>query len=193
MSMTSLSVRAKHSYSVLVYILWYRLYFPLAILLTYLTGFFVVWSLNFGLIAHIIFEEKNMGVLEKFSFFNAGVTGVFSDFSTVQTVGIQIFSILFAINFVLLVFLIKQRKSKQTLRKSGGFALVFALLSTGCIACGTSVIAPLFITLGVTSAAAVQEMSTIFSIIASLLLIYSIYKYSQAIEVVKSGSYSDSA
>ncbi len=181
----ALKLRVKITLDSVAYALWRGKYIVFVGITTYFIASFVVWSLNFGLVQYILFQAPKMTLLDKINFFNDGTKGVFTTFNNPQTIGIQIFSILFAINLAMLVFIFRRHGLRNVPTKSGGVALVFALLSSGCVACGTSIIAPLLITLGVTSAPLVHDLSTVFSTIGSILLIYSIHKLSIVVSTIK--------
>jgi len=84
--------------------------------------------------------------------------------------------VLFGINLALLVFVLRNRGFKLIPKKSGLGGFAFAIIGGGCIARGTSIIAPLLATLGATSAPFVRDPGAIFNWLGSLLIAYSIYK-----------------
>jgi hypothetical protein len=77
--------------------------------------------------------------------------------------------------------MLKTGSLKQVPKKSGGAGLIFAVLSGGCVACGTSILAPLLATIGATSTVFVQDLSNFLNWISIILISYSIYKLSGVI------------
>lgn len=140
----------------------------------------IIWSLNFSLIAYILFDSP-LNILEKIEFFGYGYQSLFRDIGDIQSLGIISFSVLFGINFSLLISVIKKYGIAKAPKKSGGSAFIFAILSGGCLACGTSLLTPLLITLGVTSTALLHQLSSILIFIGSIFIIYSIYKTSNTL------------
>lgn len=138
---------------------------------------FIIWSLNFDLILNILFES-GLTIVEKLRFFSYGYQSLFSDIGNIHSLGIIIFSILFGTNVSMLIFVIRRQGLSAVPKKSGSSALLFAILSGGCVACGTSLLAPLFITLGVTSTTALRDIGTALVSVGSVLIVYSIYKLS---------------
>lgn len=59
---------------------------------------------------------------------------------------------------------------------------MLALLSGGCAACGTSLLAPLIASAGAVGAPLLRDLGAIFNWLGSLLLIYSIYKLSLLVQ-----------
>lgn len=135
----------------------------------------IIWSLNIDLIISILFGSS-LNIIEKIRFFSYGYQSLFSDIGNIHSLGIIVFSLLFGTNISMLLFVILRQGLASVPKKSGGSALLFAILSGGCVACGTSLLAPLFITLGVTSTAALRDIGTILVSVGSILIVYSIYR-----------------
>lgn len=150
-------------------------YIVISLITTIFISGFIIWSLNFDLVRYIAFEAP-LSLLEKFEFFWDVHTSIFTTYGSSQASGILIFSILFGINIALIVKLIKMGGFKSIPKKSGSAGLLLAVLGGGCIACGTSILAPLLATLGATTTAAATEISNYFNWIGSVLILYSIYK-----------------
>jgi len=181
----SLKTRLMQTLSAVAYVVWYQVYFPLVIVVSYGIATFVVWSLNFGLVQYILFEAPKLSFADKAAFFHSGTWTALTTYNRAQTVGIQIFSVLFAVNTALLIYVLRRTNIKKIPKKGPGASLFFAMLSSGCVACGTSILAPVLITLGLTSAPLVHDLSTIFSSIGSILLFYSIYKLAAIVNQLK--------
>lgn len=150
-------------------------YIVIALITTLIASGAILWSLNLDLLRYIIFEAP-ISAFAKVGFFFDVYKDVYTDFSSAQSTLVVIFSILFGINLALLVFVLKHRGFQSIPKKSGigGFAL--AIIGGGCIACGTSLIAPLLATFGATATPLIRDLATIFTFIGCLLIIYSIYK-----------------
>ena len=97
-------------------------------------------------------------------------------FDSVQALGIVIFSSLFGLNLALLVYVLRNQGFKNIPKKSSFGGTVFAVLAGGCVACGTSILAPLVATFGATSTAFLRDLSAWLNWTASVLIVYSIYK-----------------
>ena len=151
-----------------VYILWVGLG-------TLITSGFILWSLNLNLLGYVIFDAP-ISLLQKIDFFFDIYSNLYTTYTGVQSISLVIFSVLFGINLALLIFVLKNRGFSAIPKKSGvgGFAL--AILGGGCVACGTSLIAPLVATLGAGATPFLRDLATIFNILGSILILYSIYK-----------------
>ena len=151
---------------------------PLYILIAAAVGFsisgFIIWSLNFDLMRFIIFDAP-ISLGEKLQLFWDVQTGIYTTYTSSQATGIIVFSWLFGINMALVTYVLKYGGFANIPKKSGGAGLVMALLSGGCVACGTSILAPLLATVGATSTAFVTSLSNWLNWIGSLLVIYSIF------------------
>lgn len=155
-------------------------YIIMAILTTLLMAGLIIWSLNFSLISYILFDSP-LNILEKIEFFGYGYQSLFKEIGDIQSLGIIIFSSLFGINLSLLISVIKKYGVANVPKKSGSSAFILAILSGGCLACGTSLLTPLLLTLGVTSTALLHQLSSILIILGSFIVIYSIYKTSNTL------------
>lgn len=144
---------------------------------------FILWSLNLDLLVYIIFNAP-ISILDKVEFFIYGYQSLFTTLDSVLSLGIIVFGILFGINLSLIVYVIRNIGYKNIPKKSGGGAFIFAILGGGCIACGTSILAPLLASLGaVGSSALMRDLGAIFNWLGSILLVYSIFKLTQLIKV----------
>lgn len=151
------------------------LYILMAIGGAIVSGGFILWSLNLDLVRYIVFKAP-LSALEKLDFFFSAYIDIYSVYSGVQGTGIILFSILFGINLALLVFVLKHSGFKAIPKKSGIGGFLLAIIGGGCIVCGTSIVAPLIVTLGVTSVSFVRDLASVFNWLGSALIMYSIYK-----------------
>ncbi|MDQ3158969.1 MAG: hypothetical protein M3P98_02430 [bacterium] len=135
----------------------------------------ILWANNLGLIWEII-TEPALSLWDKVTFFTSAYEGLFTAFGNIQAVSIIIVSILFGINLALLVFVLKHRGFNEVPKKSGVFGFFFAIFAGGCAACGTSVVYSVLIALGATAGPFFKDLILVFNWIASVLIVYSIYK-----------------
>jgi hypothetical protein len=152
-------------------------YILLAILAFIVMMGIILWSLNYDLIFYIFFQSP-LDLFGKIEFFFYGYQNLFSTLDSLLSFSIVLFSILFGLNISLLIYVIKNHGFKNIPKKSGGSAFFVAILGGGCIACGTSLLAPILISIGVISTAALRDLGTILNLIGSMLMLYSIYKLS---------------
>lgn len=146
----------------------------IALLLAFFISGFIVWSLNLELF-QVIATNPVLSVGEKLRVFWDVHTGILTAFQTKEAISNILFSILFGINGALVVYTLKHHSLKNIPKKSGGIGITLAIISGGCIACGTSILAPLLLTLGVTSSIASRELSSILIWLGSVAICYSIY------------------
>lgn len=142
----------------------------------------IVWSLNLDLLRYILLEAP-LSSYDKLSFFSYTYESLFTTFDSAQSLGIVVFSLLFGINASLFVYVIRRRGFKAVPKKSSGTAFTLAILGGGCVACGTSLIAPLLATFGATSGVLVRELGAVFMWVGSILTIYSIYKLATLVQI----------
>lgn len=153
------------------------LYFILAVFVTLLTVGVILWSLNVELLGYILFEAP-ITFSEKISFFSYIYESIFTTYSSIQSVGLVVFAVLSGINTSLLVYVVRGKGFKDIPKKSGTGAMIFGVLSGGCIACGTSLLTPLLASVGATSTVLLGDIAGILIFIGSALLFYSIFRLS---------------
>ncbi len=150
-------------------------YIVLAISGAILSSSFILWSLNLDLVKYIVVDAP-ISFADKLNFFWSVYKDIFTTYESLQALGLVVFSILFGINLSLITFAIKNQGFKNVPKKSGFGGLALAIVGGGCVACGTSLLAPLLATFGAVSGAFLRELSLYLNWIGSLLMIYSIYK-----------------
>lgn len=153
------------------------LYVLLAIVTTLIMSGAIIWSLNLDLLYFVVFEAP-VPFVEKLKFFSSTFQTLFTTFTSLQSVGIILFSVSFGINTSLFVFILRQIGIQKVPKKSSSIAIILAVLGGGCVACGTSLLAPLAATIGATSTVAVQQLGAIFLWLGILLNVYSISRLS---------------
>ena len=194
-----LSLRIKNSARGFVSVFSKPKYILLALATSVFISGFIIWSLNFDLVKFILFEAP-ISFGEKIRFFwdvqygvwqaafpalqpdDVIVSGVYTSF---QALGILIFSGLFGINIAMITAMFKNGGLKSIPKKSGGGGLILALLSGGCVACGTSILAPILATFGATSSVFLTDLANFFNWAGSILILYSIYKLGGVINNAK--------
>lgn len=139
---------------------------------------FILWSLNLELLQYILFESP-LAPIEKVEFFFNVYRDIYTTYNGIEGTGIILFSVLFGINTALLVFVIKNQGFASVPKKSGIGGFVLAIVGGGCIACGTSVLAPLLATVGATSVIFARELAVLLNLGGVVLIGYSIYKLGQ--------------
>ena len=159
-------------------------YVTLAIVATLTISGLVLWSLNLELLKYIVFEAP-ISFLDKLDFFTYGYRSVFTTYNSAQSVGLILLSVLFGINTAIFVYVIRRQGFKSVPKKSGIGAFGLAIVSGGCVACGTSLVAPLLATFGATSSVFLRDLSTILNWLGSILLLYSIYKLSHIVATIQ--------
>lgn len=161
---------------------------PKYIMLALLANFFmmgiIIWSLNLELLSYILFQAP-IGFFDKIEFFLYGYQSLFTTYDNILSLGIIVFTFLFGVNIAMLTYVVRRIGFKAVPKKSGGGAFIFAILGGGCIACGTSLIAPLLVSFGAVSAPLFRDLGAIFNFIGSILIIYSIYKVSFLVNTKK--------
>ncbi len=144
----------------------------------------IIWALNLELIRYIAFSAP-LSIGDKIGFF----TDVYKDMlvlnPTLQSIGILLFSALFAINIAVVIYVIRNLGFSKIPKKSGGGGLFFAILGGGCVACGVSILAPLVATFGAASTVFLEEVSMWFNWIGVGLVSYSIYKLGSIVAHIK--------
>jgi hypothetical protein len=181
---TSFKLKFKITYKAVLYVLKKPIYLISALLLSILMAGIIIWSLNFELLRYIIFDSP-LNFFQKIEFFSYGYQNLFNTLDSLLSSGIVILSILFGINTTMLVYVVKNHRFKNLPKKSSTSAFVLAILGGGCIACGTSLLAPILISIGAVSTPFLRDIGAIFNWIGSLLLLYSIYKISLLVRISK--------
>ncbi len=177
-------LRSKVAFSGLVYVIKKPQYIAGSIIGAFLSSSLILWSLNLDLVKYIVFEAP-ISLAEKLRFFGTTYRDIFTTYESAQALGILVFSVLFGLNIALIVYVLKNQGFKDIPKKSGFGGTIFAILSGGCVACGTSLLAPIAATLGATSGAFLRDLSLWLNWVASVLIIYSIYKLGQLAASIK--------
>lgn len=140
-----------------------------------------LWALNTDLLRFVLFESGVSAGL-KIEFFFGVYQSLFSEIGSLQSLVLVIFGVLFGINLALLVFVLKRRFRQQKSLKGSAASVPGLLLATiggGCAACGTSLLAPLFATFGITSAGFIRDFGLVAAILGIVLISYSAAKLSE--------------
>lgn len=153
--------------------------YPLFILLTVIFSMLIfgilLWLFNLALLGYVLFQSP-FSIGEKFSFIFGVYGSVFTNFDTPQALALFVFAVLFGINLSMLVFVIYGRGKVVSASKKTGLSLLFAIIASGCAACGTSILTPLLISIGAGGSLALsREIGIVVSYLSLLLVLYSIY------------------
>jgi hypothetical protein len=140
----------------------------------------MVWSTNYQLVWFIA-TQSTLRLTDKIGFVMDGYRNLFSGFSAVTSLGMILFSLLFGLNLSCLLFILSKRQKVRVPIKSNGGALTMAIVSGGCIACGTSFITPLVATFGSAATPLVEQLSFIAVWLGAALLVVSIMQVSTVI------------
>lgn len=135
----------------------------------------IVWWVNIDLVLYVVFDAP-ISFGAKVQFMAYVYQSLFTSFSGPLAVSVLVLSVLFGANTLLLIRAIQRRSANAKAMQASGTAAVLGLLSGGCAACGTSLVAPLLASVGATSAAAAHQAGLAFNILGSVLLLYSIYR-----------------
>jgi hypothetical protein len=135
----------------------------------------IIWSLNYQLVGYIV-TNSSLDILQKIRFFSYGYEALFTSFDTLLSVSVISLSFLFGVNLAVLTYALRRRTALARATGTSGIAATLGILSSGCAACGTSLLGPLLASFGATSIAAAHNIGAAFSFVGSLLLLYSIYK-----------------
>jgi hypothetical protein len=140
-----------------------------------------LWALNLDLLRFVLFES---GVVPgvKIEFFFGVYQSLFSEIGSFQSLVLVMFGVLFGANIALLVYVLKRRfKQQKSLQGSGTSmtGLILASIGGGCAACGTSILAPLFATLGITSLSFIRNVGLVAAIVGIVVIFYSVIKLSE--------------
>lgn len=149
-----------------------------------LASSFMLWSLNLDLVSYILFDAP-ISFADKVEFFSATYRDIFTTYESPQALGIIIFSVLFGINSALLWLVIRNKGFRNIPKKSGVGGMIAAILGGGCVACGTSLLAPLLATVGGVSSAFLRDFSLLLSWGGALLILFSIFQLAQLAASVK--------
>lgn len=128
------------SYSVIKQILKLRPYSRYFLLIWFITVSVFLWLVNIDLLAYIL-SSPVLTFIGKIDFIIEAYLNFFKIDNSIS-LSRAIFSFLLAINLTLLVFLWRVGKQRLGIVKSNSGALL-AMVGSHCVACGTSLVAPL--------------------------------------------------
>lgn len=152
------------------------LYLALFIIFTFIVATFIIWSLNLELLGYILFDAP-ISFADKLQFFSEGYLDIFTTFDNAHALGILVFSVLFGVNTSVFIYVLRRKSFAELKKHSGasGAGFAAAVISGGCAACGTSLLAPIAATLGATSGAFLRDLSFWLNWVGSALILYSLY------------------
>jgi len=135
----------------------------------------LLWTFNIGLLWYGL-SEAPFTILERVTFIGGIYGGIFTNFDSIEAIGLIIFAMLFGINIACLVYVLKSQGKiiKNSAKSSAG--LLTAIIASGCAACGTSILTPILISLGATSSIALsRSIGVIISYLSIVLILYAVY------------------
>lgn len=138
----------------------------------------ILWSLNIGTLWYVLVQAP-ISLDMKLRFYVYGYQSLFRTYDSGLSLGIIVVSVLAGINAVMLVRVLQSRRRAAGAGRhaaSGGLAVLLAVFGSSCIACGTSLVAPVLATLGASSLTAAHRISSLMLWGSSALLAYSIYR-----------------
>lgn len=139
---------------------------------TLLVSMVLVWFFNLELILHIV-DNSVLEIDGKITFFFHTVGMIYADVLTsLRSFLFVLVSIVFGLNITVLAFLKRYHRTQST-PKSG---FVVALVGSGCVACGGSILAPILVFMGATASVALSHFINITAfVLAAVLAFYSLY------------------
>jgi hypothetical protein len=141
----------------------------------------ILWSLNLGLLRYVVFESS-LAISERISFFLSVYQNIFTDYSYMQAGSVIILSLLFGLNVMTLLTIIKLRRQASVSKSTTLGGIIAGLLGSGCAACGTSLLTPIITNIGLASSAVFAErLSVVLNFLAILLLLFSLYRSGQVL------------
>ncbi|MEX0668820.1 MAG: hypothetical protein WD061_03730 [Candidatus Saccharimonadales bacterium] len=182
-----LRIKIKHSLIAVGRVLARPKYAIVAVASAFLMGSIILWALNLDLVWFILFQAP-LGIIDKFSFLVGAYAGLYTIYTSAQSTGILLFSVVFGINIALVVYTLRNIGFSNIPKKSGFSGMSMAVLSGGCAACGVSILAPLLASIGATSVVFIQQLSVVFSWVGAMFVGYSIYKLGQVVGYVRAKS-----
>ncbi len=152
-----------------------------AILLSTIIFGILLWMFNLGLLGYVLFQAP-LTFAEKSGFIFGVYTSVLTNFDAPQAAALFLFAILFGINLSMLVFVMYARGKVVKQSQKTGLSLVFAIIASGCAACGTSILTPVLVSIGAGGSLALsREIGIAISYLSLLLVLYSIYSLGAAV------------
>lgn len=150
----------------------------------FLTLSFLLLIPNLALLIEITFNQPLLTLGQRIGFVIEIYTNTFSYLFEPVTLSIVILSLVIAFNFAMIRFVRKQNRSTKG-RLSGTIAM---LVSSHCVACGGSLLAPLLSLISGTGSTYIgggysrlQALTVILNTVAILIALRSIYKVSPTI------------
>lgn len=150
-------------------------YVLLAVFGSLVTVAVILWAFNLDVLSYLIFKAP-ISPAEKLGLFADIYKDIYTNFSEFHEVVTVAFTLLFGVNVALMTFIIKNKGFKSIPKKSGLGGLVLAIVGGGCVACGTSLLAPLLASVSGASSVFFRDISLILNLLATVLVIYSIYR-----------------
>ncbi len=151
---------------------------PLYVLGSIAVGFItlgiILWSLNTQLLWYIVVEAP-INFAQKLEFVTDVYGGIATNYESTQSMIMLLFSFLFGVNIMLIVFVVRNGAFKLSKNKSSVGGLTAAIIGGGCIACGTSIITPIIASFGATATISLNNtVGTLVNTIGIVFILYSL-------------------
>lgn len=154
----------------------------------YFTILFILqWLFNIQEFWNILVHTPSLSALEKIDFFANGLLNVFRYFNDIVPISLILISLMQALAITLLI--VKSRESSTKSKKSDSIgSLALALVGSGCVACGGSVLTPLLGAIASNISITLAERTADAVLIVAVLLSYrALSKISFKLATVQSG------
>lgn len=140
----------------------------------------LVWLTNISLLRFAL-VGSSLSIVGKLDFVLSGYRSIITNFEPLAALLVVLLSILFGINTALLVFVKRGSLSQERASSKQSFGAALAsVVSVGCAACGTSILAPLLSGVGAAASVGfVELLGVVANIVAFSLLAFSIYTLGQ--------------
>ena len=143
----------------------------------------LIWFFNFDTLLYVV-GLPNYAIGDKSSFFLSAYTNSILYFFRDPVVFTRVIFSLLAGVTIALYFFIRQHQ-QTTVERKGFSGLVVALLASGCVACGTSILSPLLSGVGAAAAATLGEViGTLGNLLGIILMLFAINGFSKRITYV---------
>lgn len=150
-------------------------YIFLSFLVFSLTMILAIWLPNFSFIKHTA-TSSYLTVNQKFGILGASLGAIETNFTPVSRVLTIFISILFSIDFSMIIYYFQKKAILEKNSGTGLLGLIIGLLGIGCASCGSVLLMSI---LGLTTTTAFISFLPLrgieFSLISILILSYSIY------------------
>lgn len=140
-------------------------YLLLAVVVAAVVMGVLLWLLNFNLLVYIL-TNSLLSPLEKAKFVLDGYASIFTNFEVFSAASIAMIAVLMGVTVATAAYI--GRSQALSTGKRGSFAMVAALIGSGCAVCGTSILGPL---LSILAGGAAASLASTIGYAANILSI----------------------